>query len=83
MLRTLPIRTYLVISGALALISLVVTAGVGIFGMLESNIGLSEQATATAAMRDGMLADMMHDNIRADVTLGVLVAENPTAGNIG
>ena len=82
MLRTLPIRTYLVISGALALISLVVTAGVGIFGMLESNIGLSEQATATAAMRDGMLADMMHDNIRADVTLGVLVAEDPTAGNI-
>ena len=52
MLRTLPIRTYLVISGALALISLVVTAGVGIFGMLGADVrSIQPKATERKRMR--------------------------------
>jgi methyl-accepting chemotaxis protein len=71
----------LFVAGMLSLLSLVVTAGVGSWGMWQSNRGLQAQQVATQAMHSGMLADMMHDGIRADVTLAVLVALDPTAGD--
>ncbi|MCB6179678.1 methyl-accepting chemotaxis protein [Rhodobacter sp. Har01] len=75
MLRTLSIRTYLLAAGVLALLALVATAGVGLFSMWQSNKGLQAQATANSAMRDGMLMDMLHDGIYADVASTLLHAE--------
>jgi methyl-accepting chemotaxis protein len=82
MLRTLPIRTFQRAVGALTLVSLLVVSGGGVWGMLQSNSGLSQQTAATDALRRGMLADMLHDAIRSDVTLAALVVQDPTAGEL-
>lgn len=73
MFRTLSIRRALVLSGALAVLSLAVTAGGGIYAMWSGSQGSHQQELATRAMRDTMTADMMHDGIRA-VAMQVMVS---------
>ena len=82
MLRTLPIRKLLRLVTALAVTSLLAIAVFGLIGMLQSNRGLGEQATATSAMRQGMLADMMHDGIRGDAYHLLYLSVAPTPAKV-
>jgi methyl-accepting chemotaxis protein len=52
--------------------SLALTAGGGIYAMLQGSKGSHAQGLATQSMRDAMTADMMHDGIRA-VVMQVMV----------
>jgi methyl-accepting chemotaxis protein len=66
MLRTIPIRTLLRAATGLALAAFLCIAAFGLVGMRQSSAGLAEQTIASSALRDGMLADMMHDGLRGD-----------------
>lgn len=77
MFRTLPIRHRLVISGAIAVVAVVVTAAVGLFGLFTGDRGLARQVVATSAIHHEMMADMVHDALKGDVTYAVLLG--PTA----
>ena len=47
--------------------AVILTAGVGSYGLLRSNTGLEAAITATSAVLHQKQADMMHDALRADV----------------
>lgn len=66
------LRTRLLIAGMAAVISILVTAGVGLFGMWSSNKGLNASISATSAVLHQMRADMMHDALRADVLFALV-----------
>ncbi len=82
MLRTLPIRKLLRLATVLAVMSFLAIAVFGLIGMLQSNRGLNDQVTATKAMRNGMLADMMHDGIRGDAYHLLYLSVAPTPAKI-
>jgi methyl-accepting chemotaxis protein len=82
MLRTLPIRTLLRLATTIAIVSMLAIVAVGTFGMWQSNRGMAEQATATSAMRDSMMADMMHDGIRGDVFYLLSLSADPTSADL-
>jgi methyl-accepting chemotaxis protein len=76
MLRTLSIRSALLAAGLTAVVALALTAGAGIFGMWKNTHSLRQQEVAMTAMRDGMIADMMHDRSRALVDHVLLILSN-------
>ncbi|WP_225029793.1 methyl-accepting chemotaxis protein [Xinfangfangia pollutisoli] len=82
MFRTLPIKIYLRIASGLAMVAIAVTAGLGLFSMWESNVGLTHQADANLAMRDSMYMDMLHDGIYAGVTSALLFAQRGEADHL-
>ncbi|OZA06890.1 MAG: hypothetical protein B7Y02_14690, partial [Rhodobacterales bacterium 17-64-5] len=73
MFRTLPIRVRLNISGAIAIVAVVVTAGVGLYGLVSGDQGLERQVIATKAIHHEMMGDMMHEGVEADVIHAVLL----------
>jgi methyl-accepting chemotaxis protein len=66
------LRTRLLIAGIAAVAAIVVTAAVGLFGMMRSNEGLEASITATSAVLHQKQADMMHDALRADVLFSLV-----------
>jgi methyl-accepting chemotaxis protein len=66
------LRTRLVIAGVAAVIAILVTAAVGLFGMLRSNDGLEVSITSTSAVLHQKQADMMHDALRGDVLFSLV-----------
>lgn len=79
MFRTLPIKLRLILSGVVSIIAVVVTAGVGVFGLMNSNRGLEHQIIATAAIQEALLTDMMHDAISGDVVSSIITGPQGTA----
>jgi methyl-accepting chemotaxis protein len=75
MLRTLSIKSYLKIASGLAIAAILLTAGLGLFSMWESILGLRAQGSANTAMRDSMYLDMLHDGIYAGVSSALLFSE--------
>ncbi len=73
MFRTLPIKVRLISNGMISILAVVITAGVGLFGLWKSETGLARQITATAAIHYEMMADMMHEGVEADVIHAVFV----------
>ena len=71
-MKSISLRTRLVISGAAGVAAILVTAAVGLFGMTRSNEGLSASITATTAVLYQKQADMMHDALRADVLFALV-----------
>ncbi len=82
MFRTLPIKVRLIFTGLISIFAVVLTAGVGLFGLWESDGSLESQITATAAIHHEMMADMMHDGISADVIHAVLIGPNGSPEDI-
>ncbi len=80
MLKDLSIKLKLALSGGLAVLAIVVASGTGVFGMLGSNTGLQHVTAITAAVRDQMQADMMHDALRADVLMAMHVGPEGPVG---
>lgn len=76
MFRTLPIKVRLISNGLISILAVVITAGVGLFGLWKSETGLESQITATAAIHHEMTADMMHEGVEADVIHAVFVGPN-------
>lgn len=73
MFKNLSIKQKLTLSGAVAVVMIIVASAAGIFGLMDSDGGLSEVTKITAAVRNQMQADMMHDALRADVILALRV----------
>jgi methyl-accepting chemotaxis protein len=76
MFRTISIKTRLILSGVVAILAVIVTAGVGVFGMSESRHGLEAQSDVTARIRLQMTADMMHDAIFGQVMQAIVIGPN-------
>jgi methyl-accepting chemotaxis protein len=72
MKRQMSLRTRLLIAGIAAVIAILVTAGVGLFGMMRSNAGLDISITSTSAVLNQKQADMMHDALRGDVLFALV-----------
>ena len=53
--------------------AVILTAGVGSYGLLRSNTGLEAAITATTAVLHQKQADMMHDALRADVLNALVI----------
>ena len=66
-------------AGVLALTGLFVTGGAGYVGLTQSNAGLGASITATSAVLNVTLADMMHDALRADVLYALQTGPAGTA----
>ncbi len=79
MLKDLSIKLKLALFGGLAVLAIVVASVTGVFGMLGSNDGLQQVTSITAAVRDQMQADMMHDALRADVLMAMHVGPDGAA----
>ncbi len=73
MFRTLPIKVRLISTGLVSTLAVVITAGVGLFGLWKSDSGLERQIIATAAIHHEMMADMMHEGVEADVIHAILI----------
>jgi methyl-accepting chemotaxis protein len=82
MLRTLSIKSYLKIASGLAIAAILLTAGLGLFSMWESILGLRAQGSANTAMRDSMYLDMLHDGIYAGVSSALLFSERGEAEHL-
>jgi len=76
MFRTVSIKIRLILSGVVAILAVIVTAGVGVFGLSESRHGLATQSDVTAQIRLQMMADMMHDAIFGQVMQAIVIAPN-------
>ena len=76
MFRTLPIKLRLITTGLISFLAVVLTAGVGLFGLWDASLSLQSQIGATDAIHDEMMADMMHDSVRAYVTQAILIGPN-------
>jgi len=76
MFRTVSIKTRLILSGVVAILAVIVTAGVGVFGLSESRHGLAAQSDVTAQIRLQMMADMMHDAIFGQVMQAIVIGPN-------
>jgi len=76
MFRTISIKTRLILSGVVAIVAVIVTAGVGVFGLSESRHGLAVQSGVTAQIRLQMMADMMHDAIFGQVMQAIVIGPN-------
>src|SRR3982751_2729220 len=67
----LSLRARLLIASITAVVAVLITAGVGIYGMMDSADGLRTSITATSAVLNAKQADMMHDALRADVLYSI------------
>jgi methyl-accepting chemotaxis protein len=75
------IRTRLLIVPAAAILAVVVTAGIGLYGLSLSHKALAEAATATKAVLYSKQADMMHDALRGDVLVALLAGPSASLGD--
>lgn len=73
------IRMRLMIVPSVAILAMLVTAGMGLYGLSVSRNALFEASSATRAVLYSKQADMMHDALRGD-TLTALLA-GPTASS--
>jgi len=60
-------------SGALAMAGLLATSVAGYEGLTQSNVGLDAAIGSTSAVLYQKDADMMHDALRADVLMAMLI----------
>lgn len=72
MKRQMSLRTRLLFAGIAAVFAILVTAGVGLYGMTRSNAGLDISITSTSAVLNQKQADMMHDALRGDVLFALV-----------
>lgn len=71
-MNRMSLRTRLLIAGSVGVIAIVLTAAVGLIGMLYSNDGLRVSITSTSAVLNQKHADMMHDALRGDVLFAMV-----------
>jgi methyl-accepting chemotaxis protein len=81
MSNRLSLRTRLILAGLAAVAAIVITAGVGLFGMSRSNSGLDASITATTAVLHQKHADMMHDALRGDVLFALVTGPEGDAAD--
>lgn len=67
MFKTQSIRSLLLMASLIGAVALAVTATVGLYAMWQNNRGLTDQVTATEALRQDMYIDMLHDGIYGSV----------------
>ena len=73
MFRT--IRSQLILSGAISIVFIAILAGVGIYSVRYVQESLEDNGKGAVALRNHLLADMMHDALRADVFAGLIAAK--------
>lgn len=66
------IRTRLLIVPSAAIVAVLVTAVIGLYGLSLSHTALAKASTATKAVLYSKQADMMHDALRADALTALL-----------
>ncbi len=77
--RTTPIKTRLLISGRVSMAGVLLIAVLGLLSLLRSEFALEAQITSTRAVRDVMMADMMHEGLSANVANAILVGQTAAA----
>ncbi len=70
------LRVRLVIVAIAAVFAVLITAAVGLYGMVSSNQGLETSITSTSAVLYQKQADMMHDALRGDVLFALVTGPN-------
>ena len=73
MLRSLPIKSRLILSGVGSVLAILITGGVGLFGLFTVHAALQNQTVAAIAIQQAMTADRMPDAVDADVMHAVLL----------
>ncbi|GGB57611.1 chemotaxis protein [Tistrella bauzanensis] len=79
--KSLSIRGRLAVSSILSAMMIIAAGAAGIFGFINSDAGLTEVTRVTAAVRQHMQGDMMHDALRGDVLMALRVGPEGTAGD--
>ena len=83
MSRSSSIRARLTWSSLVSVVLIAAAGGAGILGLIRSDDGLSAVTRVTAAVRQQMQGDMMHDALRADVLMALRLADiTPRANHI-
>jgi methyl-accepting chemotaxis protein len=67
MTRTLSFKHKILLFGALTILNVAVTAGVGLYAQRQQNVPVRELQIALEAVRNHLEADMFHDGLRAYV----------------
>ncbi|WP_372001647.1 methyl-accepting chemotaxis protein [Tistrella mobilis] len=81
MSRSSSIRTRLTWSSLVSALLIAAAGGAGILGLVRSDDGLSAVTRVTAAVRQQMQGDMMHDALRADVLMALRLAPDAPAAD--
>jgi methyl-accepting chemotaxis protein len=68
------IKIQLILFSIVSLLFVLIVGGVGFYSEHQMSLALQSNTTASAAMRNHMEADMMHDALRADVLASALAA---------
>lgn len=70
--RTLPVKSRMLLSGAISIATVVFLGTIALYSLWKGNLDLETQITATNSIRHQMMSDMMHDGLVANVSLAVL-----------
>jgi methyl-accepting chemotaxis protein len=81
MSRSSSIRARLTWSSLVSVVLIAAAGGAGILGLIRSDDGLSAVTRVTAAVRQQMQGDMMHDALRADVLMALRLAPDAPAAD--
>ncbi|CUH81365.1 methyl-accepting chemotaxis protein [Tropicibacter naphthalenivorans] len=81
MFRTMPIKTRLILAGVFSTTMVLLTASLGILGLWMGDLGLKKEISASASIRDLMMADMMHEGLSADVMQALLIGPDGPAAD--
>lgn len=81
MSRSSSIRARLTWSSLVSVVLIATAGGAGILGLVRSDDGLSAVTRVTAAVRQQMQGDMMHDALRADVLMALRLAPDAPAAD--
>ncbi|UWQ54819.1 methyl-accepting chemotaxis protein [Leisingera caerulea] len=73
MFRTLPMKTRLIFSGAVSIVSVVILSAAAVYSLWQSELELERQINATNVIRHELMADKMHDAIEASAVYALVV----------
>lgn len=79
MFRTLPIKTRLVFSGIVSILSIAILAALSIYSLWQSELELERQISVTEAVRQELTADLMHESMDARVIYALLKGPEASA----
>ncbi|MDC0658147.1 methyl-accepting chemotaxis protein [Leisingera sp. SS27] len=76
MLRITPLKRRLMLSGVIAMSSVLILAAVSLFSLWQSELNLEEQINVTQAVRHELTADIAHSHISAAVVSAVVLGQD-------
>ncbi|ATG40361.1 methyl-accepting chemotaxis protein [Phaeobacter piscinae] len=78
MLRTISTKTRFMISGAVSVFTILVLALISVYSLWQSELELERQIDVTKTVRHELKADLLHEEIRAEVIFLVFAGDHAT-----